>query len=79
MIGDALDDWASIWREVAKRHPDLSLAVRLFRVGPRYVRKNDERVLLDLVREERSILRELFGLGKRNPKSSDLRFSRVNL
>ena len=61
---DALDDWASVWRDVAKRHPDLSLAVRLFGVGLRYVQKNDERVLLDLVREERSILRELFGLGE---------------
>ncbi len=61
---DALDDWASVWREVAKRHPDLSLAVRLFGVGLRYVQKNDERVLLDLVREERSILRELFRLGE---------------
>ena len=61
---DALDDWASVWQEVAKRHPDLSLAVRLFGVGLRYVQKNDERVLLDLVREERSILRELFGLGE---------------
>jgi len=61
---DALDDWASVWREVAKQHPDLSLAVRLFGVGLRYVQKNDERVLLDLVRDERSILRELFGLGE---------------
>ena len=60
----ALDEWASVWRDVAKRHPDLSLAVRLFGVGVRYVQQKDERVLLDLVREERSILRELFGLGE---------------
>ena len=61
---DVLDDWANVWREVAKQHPDLSLAVRLFGVGLRYVQKNDERVLLDLVGEERSTLRELFGLGE---------------
>ncbi len=59
---DILDAWASVWREVAKGHPDLSLAARLFRVGVRYVRTKDERVLFDLVQEERSILRDLFGL-----------------
>jgi len=59
---DALDAWADVWREVALRHPDLSLATRLFSVGVRYLRAKDERVLLDLVQEERSILRDLFGL-----------------
>jgi tetratricopeptide (TPR) repeat protein len=59
---DALNAWASVWREVAERHPDLALAARLFGVGIRYVQTKDERVLLDLVQEERSILRELFGL-----------------
>jgi tetratricopeptide (TPR) repeat protein len=59
---DALDTWAAVWREVAERHPDLSLATRLFSVGVRYVQTKDERVLLDLVQEERSILRDLFGL-----------------
>jgi tetratricopeptide (TPR) repeat protein len=58
----ALDDWAGVWREVTTRHPDLSLATRLFSVGVRYVQTTDERVLLDLVQEERSILRDLFGL-----------------
>jgi tetratricopeptide (TPR) repeat protein len=59
---DTLAAWASVWREVAERHPDLSLATRLFGVGVRYVQTKDERVLLDLVQEERSILRDLFGL-----------------
>jgi tetratricopeptide (TPR) repeat protein len=59
---DALDAWVAVWREVAERHPDLSLATRLFSVGVRYLRTNDERVLLDLVQEERSILRDLFRL-----------------
>ena len=58
----ALDEWAGVWREVAERHPDLSLSTRLFSVGVRYVHTKDERVLLDLVQEERSILRDLFGL-----------------
>jgi hypothetical protein len=59
---EALDGWAGVWREVAPRHPDLSLATRLFGVGVRYLQTKDERALLDLVREERSILRDLFGL-----------------
>jgi hypothetical protein len=55
-----------VCRDVAKQHPDLSLAVRLFGVGVRYVQKNNGRILLELVREERSMLRELVGLGERD-------------
>jgi tetratricopeptide (TPR) repeat protein len=57
---DALDVWAEVWRGVSERHQDLSLSTRIFGVGLQYVRTKDERVLLDLVREERSILRNLF-------------------
>jgi tetratricopeptide (TPR) repeat protein len=60
--GAALDAWVKVWQEVADRHPDLSLVVRLFGVGVRYLQTKDERVLLDLVQEERAILRDLFGL-----------------
>jgi tetratricopeptide (TPR) repeat protein len=59
---DTLDAWADVWRTVAERHPDLSLATRLFGFGVRYLRTKDERVLLDLVQEERAILRDLYGL-----------------
>jgi len=59
---DALDAWAGVWRDTAVLHPDLSLSARLFGVGVRYLQTQDERVLLDLVQEERSILRDLFGL-----------------
>ena len=59
---EALDSWAKVWQEIAKQHPELSLASRLFSVGSQYIHKKDERVLLDLVREERTILRDLFGL-----------------
>jgi hypothetical protein len=59
---DAVEAWAGVWREVAAGHPDLSLGVRLFEVGVRYLRTKDERILLDLLQEERSILRNLFGL-----------------
>jgi hypothetical protein len=40
----------------------MSLAARLFSVGVRYLRTKDERTLLDLLQEERLILRDLFGL-----------------
>jgi tetratricopeptide (TPR) repeat protein len=62
VTADALDSWAGVWRGVAERHPKLSLATRLFGVGLRYLQTKDERVLLDLVQEERSILRDLFRL-----------------
>ena len=61
-LADALTAWVDVWQEVAERHSGLSLAVRLFSVGVRYVRMKDERTLLDLVQEERAILRDLFGL-----------------
>ncbi|MBP3954894.1 tetratricopeptide repeat protein [Gemmata sp. G18] len=59
---DALGAWVEMWQEAAKAHPDLSLSARLFGVGVRYLRTKDERVLLDLLQEERAILRELFKL-----------------
>jgi hypothetical protein len=58
----ALTAWADVWRQIAAQYPDLALASRLFGVGVRYLRTKDERVLLDLVQEERVILRDLFGL-----------------
>ena len=67
---DALDAWADVWREVSVRYPDLTLATRLFSVGMRYLRTKDERVLLDLVQEERSILRDLFRLDDEAEKES---------
>ena len=61
---DTLYAWADVWRAAAMQYPALSLATRLFSVGVRYVQTKDERVLLDLVQEERSVLQDLFGLGK---------------
>lgn len=61
---ESLDAWAATWQEAAEHYPELLLPARLFSVGVRYLRAWDERVLLDLVQEERAILRELFGLDK---------------
>jgi hypothetical protein len=63
---DALAAWARMWRDVAVRHPDLSLATRVFNVGVQYLISKDGRVLLDLLQEERSILRDLFRLNGEN-------------
>lgn len=41
-----------------------TLSARLFGVGVRYLKAKDERVLLDLLQEERAILRDLFGLAE---------------
>ncbi len=65
---DALDSWVCMWREISEQNPDLSLAARLFGVGARYLQTKDERVLLDLVQEERAILRDLFGLNGEDDK-----------
>lgn len=67
---DALDAWADVWREISVRYPDLSLATRLFGVGVCYLHTKDRRTLLDLVQEERSILRDLFGLDDEGEKGA---------
>lgn len=59
---ESLRDWVQVWRELAEAKPEFSFAVRLFEVGIRYIQEKDERVLLDLVSEERKILRDLFRL-----------------
>jgi len=69
MSPESLTAWADVWHEVAEQHPDLSLAARLFGVGVRYVQTKDERVLLDLLQEERAILQDLFGLASRDDDS----------
>jgi hypothetical protein len=59
---ETLETWVAVWRDVAAEFPDLALATRLFGVGVRYLWTRDERVLLDLLQEERAVLRDLFGL-----------------
>ncbi len=61
---ELLQSWAEVWKEVAAEHQDLSLAVRIFEVGVRYLTTKKERVLFDLLQEERAILRDLFELGE---------------
>lgn len=58
----SLNTWAAAWEDAAKDQPHLSFAASLFSVGVKYLYAKDEKVLLDLVQEERAVLRELFGL-----------------
>jgi tetratricopeptide (TPR) repeat protein len=55
--------WADIWKDATRQHPDLSLSVRLFQVGIRYLETKNPREFLDLVQEERAILIDLFKPG----------------
>jgi tetratricopeptide (TPR) repeat protein len=60
--GDSLVVWVQVWKNALTDCPAFALSVRLFEVGMRFVQTRDERVLLDLLQEERSILREVFRL-----------------
>jgi hypothetical protein len=70
---DSLTAWAEVWQEVAEQHTDLSLAARLFGVGVNYLQTKDEGTLLDLVQEERSILRNLFRLDDTSDETAKVR------
>jgi tetratricopeptide (TPR) repeat protein len=54
--------WRDIWLEEGAGHAELEIPLRIFKVGVEYLSKQDERVLIDLVSKERSILRQALGL-----------------
>jgi hypothetical protein len=59
-----LDQWLSGWETASAGHPPMQLALRLLRVGIAYLKSEprSESVLLDLPREERSLVRQALGL-----------------
>jgi tetratricopeptide (TPR) repeat protein len=59
---DALAAWREVWVEVGNAYDALTIPLRIFGVGIRYLQTGDRRVLLDLLSEERQILAEVFGL-----------------
>jgi hypothetical protein len=63
---DLFLSWLKIWQEVGAPYPELELPLRLYETGLRYLRAKDERVLFDLLQQERKILRDLFGLPDRD-------------
>jgi tetratricopeptide (TPR) repeat protein len=59
---ETLEAWQETWQKIAQAHTEFALAARLFYVGVRYIQFKDERILLDLLQEERTILVDLFCL-----------------
>ena len=59
---DALTAWRDVWFAAGGTYDELRIPLRIFDVGIRYLQTGDQRVLLDLLSEERQILAEVFGL-----------------
>jgi Ca2+-binding RTX toxin-like protein/DNA-binding transcriptional ArsR family regulator len=57
-----LKEWREAWLELGGGHAELEIPLRIFRVGIEYRIRGDEKVLLDLVTLERTILRQALGL-----------------
>jgi hypothetical protein len=59
--------WLENWQEVVGSKPEFELPLRLLNVAVRFLETHDERLLLELPTEERTILRPLLGIeeGKR--------------
>jgi tetratricopeptide (TPR) repeat protein len=66
---DGLQAWLDVWQRVGVEYRDLAVSLRIFAAGIRYLKSNDERVLLDLVIEEREILRQSLGLAEPDESS----------
>ncbi len=59
----ALYRYRDTWLELGRGHVELEVPLRIFSVGIKYLaKKRDPKVLLDLLKSERSILEQVFGL-----------------
>jgi tetratricopeptide (TPR) repeat protein len=66
-----LDQWLSGWESETSRHPAMQLPLRLVRTGIAYLIKTqprDETVLLQLPKEERTLVRQALGLPSEQPE-----------
>ncbi len=59
---ESLLSWRKAWHEVGSDQDELRMPLRVFDVGISFLLSGDQRVLLDLVQEERQILVEALGL-----------------
>ena len=61
-----LDSWLTAWQEASKDIPELSVAIRILRVGIAFLKTGgkDETILFELTETERSILRQALDLEK---------------
>ncbi len=58
-----MDAWVSHWEKLAGDCPQIQVGLRLLRAGVQWLNSEDEGALLDLVKEERMIVRQALGLG----------------
>ena len=54
--------WLDAWREPVADKPEFQVPLRLLDVAVRYLETHDQRILLELPTEERSLLRPLLGI-----------------
>lgn len=59
----ALDRWVADWETVGRGYPEVQMGIRMLRAGVEWIKTKDEGELLDLVTEERAIVREALELG----------------
>jgi len=62
----AIDAWLNTWIVESKDYPQLSIPVKLLKVGVDYIKTSDESVLLQLPQEERRIVRQALKLPEEN-------------
>ncbi len=58
----ALDAWRDAWLEAGQAQKELSVSLRIFRLGIEYLKTQDKRVLLDLIQPEREVAYQALGL-----------------
>jgi tetratricopeptide (TPR) repeat protein/energy-coupling factor transporter ATP-binding protein EcfA2 len=65
-----LDQWLNGWESETSRHPAMQLPLRLVRTGIAYLKTQprEETVLLQLPKEERTLVRQALGLPNEQPE-----------
>jgi len=58
----ALDSWVSDWESVSEGYPEMQIGVRMLRAGVEWIKTKNDGALLDLVMEERAVVRQALGL-----------------
>ena len=65
-----LDQWLASWEHATSQHAAMRLPLRLLKVGIAYLKTQprDETVLLQLLKEERALVRQALGLPSEEPE-----------
>jgi tetratricopeptide (TPR) repeat protein len=58
----ALDLWVADWESVVVENEEMHVGIRMLQAGVAWIKTKDDGALLDLVKEERSIVRQALGL-----------------